>query len=167
MIAWAYLAYKRWFEAKNVEALREFVRPGSTVVDVGANIGFFTIHFARWTGRNGRVVAIEPELQNLKTLQKRVSREHGAAQIDLIEGAAAEIDAPVFLVVNPVHPGDHRLGTSGMAINGYAIDNLLTERGLIDVSLLDNKLIVILEAICDFPCQKIIQADFFVYFYRS
>jgi FkbM family methyltransferase len=135
-LAWVYLAYKRWFEAKNVKSLREFVRPDSTVVDVGANIGFFTIHFARWAGRKGCVVAIEPELQNLKTLRKRVAREHGSARIELIEGAAAEVNAPVFLVVNPMHPGDHRLGTGGVAVNGYAIDNLLTERGLTDVSLI-------------------------------
>src|SRR4051812_10950886 len=87
-LAWAYLVYKRWFEAKDVEALQEFVRLGSTVVDVGANIGFFTIYFARWAGRNGCVVAIEPELQNLRTLRRRVSREQGSARIELIEGAA-------------------------------------------------------------------------------
>jgi FkbM family methyltransferase len=135
-LAWLYLAYKRWFEATNVEALHEFVRLGSTVVDVGANIGFFTIHFARWAGRNGCVVAIEPELQNLKTLRRRLSREQGSARIELNEGAAAEMDAPVFLIVNPAHPGDHRLGAGGVAINGYAIDNLLTARGLADVSLI-------------------------------
>lgn len=135
-LAWLYLAYKRWFEANNVESLREFVRPDSTVVDVGANIGFFTIQFARWAGCKGYVLAIEPELQNLKTLRKRVAREHGSARIELIEGAAAEVDAPVFLVVNPIHPGDHRLGTNGVAINGYAIDNLLAQRGLTDVSLI-------------------------------
>jgi FkbM family methyltransferase len=112
------------------------VRPGSTVVDVGANIGFFTIHFARWAGRKGCVLAIEPEFQNLKTLRKRVAREYGSARIELIEGAAAEIDAPLFLVVNPIHPGDHRLGAGGVAVNGYAIDNLLTERALTDVSLI-------------------------------
>jgi FkbM family methyltransferase len=135
-LAWAYLTYKRWFEAKDVESLREFVRLDSTVVDVGANIGFFTIHFARWVGRNGCVVAIEPEFQNLKTLRKRVAREQGSARIELIEGAAAEIDAPLFLVVNPMHPGDHRLGADGVAINGYAIDNLLSERELTDVSFI-------------------------------
>jgi FkbM family methyltransferase len=135
-LAWAYLAYKRWFEAKDIEALHEFVRLGSTVVDVGANIGFFTIHFARWAGRNGCVLAIEPELQNLKTLRRRVSREQGSARIELIEGAASEIDAPVFLIVNPAHPGDHRLGAGGVPINGYAIDNLLAARRLVDVSLI-------------------------------
>jgi FkbM family methyltransferase len=135
-LAWAYLAYKRWFEAKDLESLREFVRPDSTVVDVGANIGFFTIHFARWVGSRGCVLAIEPEIHNLETLRKRVAREHGSARVELVEGAAAEIDAPVFLVVNPIHPGDHRLGDEGVPVNGYAIDNLLSERGLTDVSLI-------------------------------
>jgi FkbM family methyltransferase len=130
------LAYKRWFEAKNLESLRQFVRPDSTVVDIGANIGFFTINFARWVGAKGCVLAIEPEHQNLETLQKRIAREAGLARVEVIEGAAAEVNAPLFLVVNPMHPGDHRLGSNGVAVSGYAIDSLLSERRLTDISFI-------------------------------
>lgn len=37
------------------------LRPGSTVVDVGANIGSFTIFFAAATGPQGRVYSFEPQ----------------------------------------------------------------------------------------------------------
>lgn len=46
----AYWAYKWSIEAKDLETLRPHVTPGSTVVDVGANIGFFTVRFAEWSG---------------------------------------------------------------------------------------------------------------------
>ena len=45
-----------------VEALHRFVPEGSLVIDVGANIGFFTTRFADWVGGRGHVVAIEPDL---------------------------------------------------------------------------------------------------------
>ena len=60
----AYSVYKTWIEAGPVDRLKDFVLPGSTVVDVGANIGFFTIKFAQWVGEQGRVIAIEPDLEN-------------------------------------------------------------------------------------------------------
>ena len=53
--------------------LDRFVRPGSTVVDVGANIGYNTIHAARLTGRRGRVVAVEPTRDNLDVLRGNVA----------------------------------------------------------------------------------------------
>lgn len=46
-------------EAAVVAAVKERLRPGSTFVDAGANIGFFTVLAARLVGQAGRVVAIE------------------------------------------------------------------------------------------------------------
>ena len=62
-----YEIYKRLIEAPH--ALRAHVQPGTIVVDVGANVGFFTRYFAEWTGADGRVLAIEPEQQNFERLK--------------------------------------------------------------------------------------------------
>src|SRR5258705_13696425 len=48
IFAVAYDFYKSHWEASEVAALKTFVRPGTTVIDVGANIGFFTRRFAEW-----------------------------------------------------------------------------------------------------------------------
>jgi FkbM family methyltransferase len=48
------------------------VKPGDTVVDVGANIGFFTLVFARAVGRTGRVIAIEPQRSIYEILSKNI-----------------------------------------------------------------------------------------------
>jgi FkbM family methyltransferase len=52
--------------------LDRFVRPGTTVVDVGANIGYNAIHAARLAGRRGRVFAVEPTPDNLDVLRRNV-----------------------------------------------------------------------------------------------
>lgn len=53
--------------------LDRFVRSGSTVVDVGANIGYNTIRAARLAGAAGRVVAVEPTSDNLAVLRGNVA----------------------------------------------------------------------------------------------
>jgi FkbM family methyltransferase len=57
------------FEPSSVQVLRAAVRPGDVVFDVGANIGFFATLFSRWVGAEGRVVAVEPEPENLVLLR--------------------------------------------------------------------------------------------------
>jgi FkbM family methyltransferase len=53
--------------------LDRFVRPGATVVDVGANIGYNTVHAARLAGERGRVVAVEPAPDNVAVLRHNVA----------------------------------------------------------------------------------------------
>jgi len=49
------------FEKPLITAIRKLVRPGHTVLDIGANIGFISREFARLAGPNGRVAAFEAE----------------------------------------------------------------------------------------------------------
>lgn len=48
------------YERAYIKRLRLFVRPGSDVVDVGANFGAYTVVMARLVGPTGRVFAFEP-----------------------------------------------------------------------------------------------------------
>ena len=56
--------------------LERFVQPRATVVDVGANIGYNTVHAARLAGPEGRVVAVEPTPDNLAVLRHNVAAAH-------------------------------------------------------------------------------------------
>ena len=49
------------------------VRPGDTVIDVGANIGYNAVFAAVLVGARGRVIAIEPAGDNLAVLQRNVA----------------------------------------------------------------------------------------------
>ncbi len=133
---WAYDLYKRWDEAAGAEALQPLVAPGTLVIDVGANIGFFTVRFARWVSVGGRVLAIEPETTNLARLRRALSARNLQSQVEIIAAAATDRAGPVHLDVNPDHPGDHRLAATGQPVAGVTVDQLVAERGWSPVSLM-------------------------------
>jgi len=45
---------------------------GKTIVDIGANIGFYTLFFAKLVGPKGMVFAFEPEPKNFEILKKNI-----------------------------------------------------------------------------------------------
>ena len=53
--------YLGLYENEEIEACRPRVRSGGTCIDVGANVGWFSLHFAAWVGVAGRVIACEAD----------------------------------------------------------------------------------------------------------
>ena len=51
------------FERAEREFVRRFLRPGETFVDVGANVGLFSLIAAQAVGPSGNVIAVEPVLE--------------------------------------------------------------------------------------------------------
>jgi ubiquinone/menaquinone biosynthesis C-methylase UbiE len=54
--------------------LGPYVRPGNTVIDVGAGIGYFSIPLARLVGPAGHVIAIDIQAEMLAALASRARR---------------------------------------------------------------------------------------------
>jgi FkbM family methyltransferase len=63
------------------EALHRTVAPGSTVFDVGANIGFFSVLAGRLTGPGGRVVGFEPVPDVAQLARAAVARNGMAGHV--------------------------------------------------------------------------------------
>src|SRR6516162_7933122 len=53
------LEQERWFE-KEMDFLRKWLRPGMTVIDIGANLGVYSLPMARLVAPSGPVFAYEP-----------------------------------------------------------------------------------------------------------
>lgn len=137
-----YDLYKAGFEAGEIAGLRRYVVDGASVVDIGANIGFFTVRFARWVSDGGRVLALEPESDNYRRLQDRLRRGGLAGRVDAVHAAAAEQEGRALLNVNPDHPGDHCLGGEDgrdgnrlTSVPTVTLDGELAARGWPTVSL--------------------------------
>jgi FkbM family methyltransferase len=60
------------YEPEYVNALRNLIEPGQTVFDVGANIGFYSVLFSEWVGPRGKVIAYEPDPENLSLLRRNL-----------------------------------------------------------------------------------------------
>lgn len=72
-------AIQRWiylgaFEPVETAAVRSWLRPGMTFVDVGANFGYFTLLAASRVGAGGRVLAVEPSPYASRRLAETVRR---------------------------------------------------------------------------------------------
>jgi len=60
------------YENYEREIFRQFCMPGSIGVDVGANVGLYTVIAASRVGKNGKVIAIEPHPESYRYLQKTI-----------------------------------------------------------------------------------------------
>ncbi len=56
-----------------IDVMRETLRPGQTVVDVGANIGYYVLFEASLVGPRGKVYGIEPVPDNFSLLERNVA----------------------------------------------------------------------------------------------
>jgi FkbM family methyltransferase len=131
----AYDFYKSRWEAVEIMALKQFVRPGTVAIDVGANIGFFARRFAEWVRPGGLVIAIEPEAQNFAGLNATISR-HGLVNVEAIQAVAAESPGTLKLHVNADHPGDHRISETGTEVNAVTLDRIMEQHGWRDLTLI-------------------------------
>lgn len=77
------------FEPSSVRVLRAAVERGDVVLDAGANIGFFTTLFSRWVGGEGRVLAVEPEPENLALLRRNLE-DNGCRNVTVCDCAVGE-----------------------------------------------------------------------------
>jgi FkbM family methyltransferase len=70
------------FEEKETRFLRSVLRPGDTVLDVGASFGWYTLVFSQMVGDAGRVHAFEPIPHNFDILARNC-RLNQAANVRL------------------------------------------------------------------------------------
>jgi FkbM family methyltransferase len=87
----------------------QLLRPGMVALDVGANIGYFTVLFAQRVGPAGRVYAFEPEPYNFGLLQRNLERNR-CAHVTTFQVAAGERAGRQRLYKSSDNLGDHRLG---------------------------------------------------------
>jgi FkbM family methyltransferase len=72
----------RLWEQAEVTLLSRLTKVGMTVLDVGANFGYYTLLFSRWVGEAGRVIAFEPTSTYGERLARHV-RENNLQNVRL------------------------------------------------------------------------------------
>ncbi len=86
-----------------------YVRQGDIAVDVGANIGYYTLLLSTLVGVDGLVHAFEPEPGNLALLHENL-RINGCTNVVVYPAALADRQDQCPLYLCPTNRGDHRLG---------------------------------------------------------
>ena len=75
------------YEAATVAWLRSVIKPGMTVVDVGANVGQLSLEMAHLVGPTGKVISVEPSPGNLRFLRAHITANGFDDRVTIIEAA--------------------------------------------------------------------------------
>lgn len=133
------------YEPEVSATLRTLLRKGMTFVDVGANIGWFSLLGASLVGPTGKVVAIEPNPANVALLHES-AQDNGFDYIDVLAVAvgdhpgavALETDGSNGRIVQVDEPPAEPV-TASFVVAAYPLDTLLSQVGVsrVDVMKID------------------------------
>jgi len=80
------------FTEAHIKALRAFIRPGDTVIDVGAMVGYIMIPMMLAASPGGTVLAFEPNPESFKVLQENALLNQHRSSIKSFNKALTEQD---------------------------------------------------------------------------
>lgn len=95
------------YEAFETQVLQNQIKPGDVVIDIGANIGYYTLIFARAVGPKGKVYAFEPDTTNFALLTKNIAK-NGCKNVILVNKAVSDKTGTLKLYLSSESSGDHR-----------------------------------------------------------
>lgn len=99
-------------EKREMDLFKKTVKKGWTVLDIGANIGYPSLLFSKLVGENGKVIAFEPDKNNLEMLRKNI-KVNNCKNIVVVPMAVSDRTGGGTLYISDSHSGDHRIYSSG------------------------------------------------------
>lgn len=89
----------QWFDFRERRLIKKILSDGDYVVDVGANIGAYTLIFADLVGPSGMVTAIEAEHNNALRLKHNIDL-NGLVWVNVINHGASDKEETLKLLLN-------------------------------------------------------------------
>jgi FkbM family methyltransferase len=112
------LLIKGVYEEYQTELFKKSIRPGMIVVDVGANVGYYTLIAAKLVKDYGRVYAFEPEPRNYELLVKNI-QINGYTNVIPLQKAVSNVSGKVKLFLDKVNLGKHSLSQNNVRKAGF------------------------------------------------
>ncbi len=106
-----------YYQADIIDLLSKVIKPGDQFIDIGANIGFITVHAAQLVGATGKVAACEPNPAMLERLHDHIALNQFDDRVTVVNAALGEEASTAVLHVPENHPGMGTLtSTEGTAV---------------------------------------------------
>lgn len=93
--------------------VRQLIQPGDCVIDIGANLGYYTVLFAEWTGEKGKVYSVEPIRPYRKILRRNTE---GLSRVEILPYALGPSAGTVQMGIpgsGPHRHGHNRILSAG------------------------------------------------------
>ena len=110
-----------WMGKSEAVLLRRLVRPGMRVLDVGANVGLYSLLMAELTGESGSVLAFEPE-PNLYAMLAANCARNAARNVTAVPHALGSANGRVAFQRSCFNSGDNRLGENSAAHESVEVE---------------------------------------------
>ena len=129
------------FEETEVNIFREKLDVGMTVIDIGANIGYYTIIAGKRVGVNGKVFAFEPEENNFSLLNRNITLNK-LNNVTVLKVALADQSGEKTLYLDNDNKGHHSLSSQKpktekkVLVRTDSLDNVLEKLGVHKVDLI-------------------------------
>ncbi|HRC33635.1 MAG TPA: FkbM family methyltransferase [Bacteroidia bacterium] len=134
-----YPYFKRKQDKTEIDLLKQHIKPGDIVLDIGANIGFYTSILSQLAGNKGQVHAFEPDITNFKYLKRKTSH---LKNITINAAAVNSNGGKITVYVSPMLNVDHRTYepenyASKYEMDAVSIDEYLQKNKKVDFIKMD------------------------------
>ena len=124
-------AINRVHEESTTALFQKILKEGDVVVDLGANIGYFTLLAAKLVGKKGKVYAFEPEPRNYQYLTRNIQLNR-YDNVVASQKAVADKPGTVKLFICPYDTGHHTIQKYG-GIQAYRPDFVDEKKEFVEV----------------------------------
>lgn len=117
------------YDPSAVHALQTLIKPGDTVYDIGAHVGYLSLVAARVVGERGRVIAFEPSSLNLRYLRGHV-RANDVRNVDIVAACVMDRGGMVSFDAGKGSGRGRVVNTRGAGLRAVALDEEIAARRL-------------------------------------
>ena len=111
------------YEPFQTELVEKYIKKGDVVLDIGANIGYYTLLFAKLVGEKGKVFSFEPDPKNFSILKKNV-KLNNYNNVSAICSAVSDKKEKLVLYLSSENKAHHTIFNSGDSSNYLEIDSV-------------------------------------------
>jgi FkbM family methyltransferase len=120
------------YDINETKLIEDSLRPGDVVLDIGANIGYYSLTAAKIVGDSGKVYAFEPDPLNFALLQKNIECNN-YKNIIAVQKAVSNSSEDITLFLSKENRADHRCYATdetreSVSIKATSIDEFFKEK---------------------------------------
>jgi FkbM family methyltransferase len=135
--------FEKDYEKENVAFLKSHLKPGMTVLDVGAHLGLMSVISSGILGPSGKVYAFEPSPFTFSQLKKVIALNAGHAPVKLFPYVVSKQNGLVDFFLSEDEGSNsnsmvekHHQNRINIPIESVSIDQFVTEQNIHKVDLL-------------------------------
>lgn len=116
-----WLMYNNWVDWEEFNLIRRVLKDGDVAIDVGANMGYYSLWMSKFVAKSGLVIAFEPDEVNYAKLNENISLNNLANRIQTEKKAVNNVSGLISFTTSL--DGENHI-TSDDVLNNVIIDSI-------------------------------------------